>query len=201
MGLMASSGMLFDSGVAAAIVEQWASLAGGPADYSREHDGVITARILGTALALDVGQSPAQENEPIRSLVVSHAVEAVLMPVGKATGQRFLRARKNVYCEELHLEDRVVHFGFVIHAHRDERRIQRNRGKTVGGHSQEPPLRSGHGEHCHAGGKPAQELAELSSVDLGGAQRTIREMKAGLNSSRTGTNPPATPIAVWAMSS
>lgn len=70
------------------------------------------------------------------------------------------------------------------------------RRKAVGSHAQLSSIRSNYGQHRDPGREAAQQLPKLGGVDLGGCQKTIRPRKIGFSTSRTGTNPPATPMIV-----
>jgi len=162
---------------------------------------VIPGLVLRVTVALDVGQRPVEEDEAVGAKMVPDAVEAIVMLVGKPSGQCLLRAGEHVDHEFPDLEDGIVHVGLAVHADRDEGRAKRDRGQAVRGHADGTATGGDYCQDRHPGGEPSEQLAELGGIDLGRAHRIIRAMKTGFRTSRAGTKPPANPMTVCAISS
>jgi hypothetical protein len=108
-----------ERGVTAAIVEQRPPVAGGTSDNPTEHDSMIPAGILRVALAYDVRQSAVQEDQSFRVQVVPDSIEAILVLVGKPSGQPLLRTREHVDDKFGSLDYHTVQVGFMIDANGD----------------------------------------------------------------------------------
>ena len=86
---------LFQRGIAAAIIQEWAAIAGLPAQ-NLPNDNVWSPRlILGMPMALDVGQGALEQDQAV-GLGDTHPVEAVDVLVGKTARQSLLGAAEHV---------------------------------------------------------------------------------------------------------
>src|SRR5688572_28693686 len=111
---------------------------------SPDHDRVVPTRVVGLALALDVGQGPVQQDEPIQTQVISNTFEAILVLVGKPPSKCLLGTGENVYYELLRAQDGVMHIGFAVYADQDEWRLERHRGQAVRRHAEQASVRGRH---------------------------------------------------------
>ena len=99
------------------------------------------AGIGGEPLALDVRQGAVEQDLPLGSELIPDALEPVLVLVREPAGELLLRALEDVHHELRGGDDQVVQVGRVVHADREQRRLERHRRQAARGHAGGPPAR------------------------------------------------------------
>ena len=184
-----------EGGVAAAIVEERMALAGVAADHPADDDRVVAAGIGGEPLALDVGQRAVQQDLPFGARGGSPR-RRTGPRAGRRSGARAPPARSPARSPRIlgARRDEVVQLGRVVHAHRDQRRLERDRGQAARRHARRLPSGPRTVRTVTPGREAAEELAEAGGSTSRPAQSSILARNSGLSTSRAGTKSPVTPI-------
>jgi len=170
-----------EAGVASSIIEERPPVGRVPTHDQPDEDGVVSPRHSAALLALDVRDGSIDHWNATLIFLVADAAEPIGVVGRKAARYSFLLRRENVEDEMRAALERRVHVMLLVDRDEHERRVERNRRDGARGHPDQLAIRLAAGEHRHAGGKAAEELAELRRLDTagpaGGSQGVTRAIQ------------------------
>src|SRR2546423_2410549 len=157
-----------EAGVASSIIEEGPPVGRIPTHDQPDEDGVVASRHGAALLALDVRDCSIDHGNATVIFLVADAAKPIGVVGRKAAGDGFLLCGENVEDEMRAALERRVHVMLLVDRYEHEGRVERNRRDGARGHPDQLAIRLAAGEHRHAGGKAAEELAELRRLDTAG---------------------------------